>query len=412
MTVLGELVTDYTLRTVALGSAALGLVAGALGAFAVLRRQSLLGDAVSHAALPGIVLAFMLTGSRTPLVLVLGAAVAGWLASLVVILVVRTTRIKTDTALGLVLAVFFGGGLVLLSLIQRTAGAAQAGLETFLFGQAAALVGDDLRTMTVLGGLVLLALGLLWKEFKLLSFDVGFAGALGLPVRVLDVALTTLLVIAIVIGLQTVGVVLMSAMIVAPAAAARQWTDRLGVLVLLAGGLGAAAGLAGAVISSLTPRLPTGPTIVLVMTALVVFSLLLAPRRGLLAARLRQARQRRRTRSDTVLADLYRLAAQHADPAAAPHAVEVLQAMSPAPGVRRALAELADRDLAAEDRDGRWRLTAAGVAGGRELVEPHARGAGARPSLGPKGPALPGHDPARGPDPRSGPDRDRTEGEP
>ena len=117
MTVLGELVTDYTLRTVALGSAALGLVAGALGTFAVLRRQSLLGDAVSHAALPGIVLAFMLTGSRTPLVLVLGAAVAGWLASLVVILVVRTTRIKTDTALGLVLAVFFGGGLVLLSLV-------------------------------------------------------------------------------------------------------------------------------------------------------------------------------------------------------------------------------------------------------------------------------------------------------
>ncbi len=153
--ILTELFTDYTLRTVALGSAALGLVAGALGAFAVLRRQSLLGDAVSHAALPGIVLAFLLTGSKAPLVLVLGAALAGWVASLLVMLIVRTTRIKTDTALGLVLSVFFGLGLVLLSVVQRSAGAGQAGLEKFLFGQAATLVGDDLVTMAVLGGLVL-----------------------------------------------------------------------------------------------------------------------------------------------------------------------------------------------------------------------------------------------------------------
>jgi manganese/zinc/iron transport system permease protein len=394
MNLLVELVTDYTLRTVALGSAALGLVAGALGCFAVLRRQSLLGDTVSHAALPGIVLAFLLTGARTPLVLVLGAAVAGWVASLVVLVIVRTTRIKTDTALGLVLAVFFGGGLVLLSITQRTAGAAQAGLETFLFGQAAALVGDDLRTMATLGGLVLLALALLWKEFKLLSFDPGFAGAAGLPVRVLDVALTTLLVIAIVIGLQTVGVVLMSAMIVAPAAAARQWTDRLGRLVLLAGGFGAAAGLTGALLSSLTARVPTGPTIVLVMTGLVVVSLLLAPRRGVLVSRLRQARQRRRTRSDTVLADLYRLAAQHADPTAAPHAVEALQTMSATPGVRRALDDLAARDLATGGADGRWRLTAAGVAAGRELVEPGAPGEGG--DRGDSGESRDGGDPGGG----------------
>jgi len=396
MSVLVELVTDYTLRTVALGSAALGLVAGSLGAFAVLRRQSLLGDAVSHAALPGIVLAFMLTGARTPLVLVLGAAVAGWLASLVVLLVVRTTRIKTDTALGLVLAVFFGGGLVLMSVIQRTAGAAQAGLDRFLFGQAAALVGEDLVTMTVLGGLVLVALLVLWKEFKLLSFDPAFGGAMGLPIRVLDVALTTLLVVAIVIGLQTVGVVLMSAMIVAPAAAARQWTDRLGVLVLLAGLFGALAGLSGAVLSSLVPRLPTGPTIVLVMTAVVAASLLFAPRRGVVAAALRAARQRRRIRSEAVLADLYRLASQHADPMAAPHGVGALQAMSETPGVRHALEDLAARELVIADPDGRWRLTADGAAEGRSLVagEPPARD---RPS-GESGPSGSGGTPApRGP---------------
>jgi manganese/zinc/iron transport system permease protein len=360
---------DYTLRMVSLGSAVLGLLAGMLGAFAVLRRQSLLGDAVSHAALPGIVLAFMLTGSKAPLVLVLGAAVAGWLAAVKVMLIVRTTRIKTDTALGLVLSVFFGLGLMLLSLTQRTSGAAQAGLDRFLFGQAAALMENDIVTMAVLSAVALAVLALLWKEFKLLSFDPAFAGALGLPVRALDVTLTTLLVIAIVVGLQTVGVVLMSAMIVAPAAAARQWTDRLGPLVLLAGGFGAVSGLVGALLSSLVERLPTGPTIILVITAITVLSLLLAPERGVLAGWLRRQRQRRRARADGVLADLYRLASQHADPTAAPHAVVVLQAMSDRAGVRAGLRRLADDGLAVADPDGRWRLTADGVARGRELAE-------------------------------------------
>jgi len=369
MSLLTDLVADYTLRTVSLGAAALGLVAGMLGAFAVLRRQSLLGDAVSHAALPGIVLAFVVTGAKTPLALVLGAALAGWAAALLVMLIVRTTRIKTDTALGLVLSIFFGLGLVLLSVVQRRAGASQAGLDSYLFGQAAALVGDDLRTMAVLGAVVVLGLMLLWKEFKLLSFDPDFAGALGLPVRRLDVALTTLLVIAIVIGLQTVGVVLMSAVIVAPAAAARQWTDRLGRLVLLAGAFGAASGLAGALISSSVPRLPTGPTIVLVLTALTAASLLFAPRRGVLAERLRRARQRRRVAADGVLADLYRLAAQHPDPALAPHDPAVLRAMREGGGVGRGLDRLAERGLAAALDDGRWRLTPAGVDAGRRLVE-------------------------------------------
>jgi len=369
MTLLHDLVFDYTLRTVALGSAAIGLVSGALGAFAVLRRQSLLGDAVSHAALPGIVLAFIITGSKTPLVLVLGAAVAGWAGALLVMLVINTTILKTDAALGLVLSTFFGLGLVLLSIVQRSAGAGQAGLDRFLFGQAAALVGEDLVTMTVLGALVLAAMVVLWKEFKALAFDPAFAAAMGLPVRLLDVLLTSLLVVAIVIGLQTVGVVLMSAMIIAPAAAARQWTHRLGRLVLLAGLFGALAGLGGAVFSSLVPHLPTGPTIVLVMTGFMLLSLLFAPHRGLVAAAARRWRQRGRLHSAAVLADLYRLASQHPDPAAAPHEVRVLRAMSPAAGVRRALGRLRDRGLVRRDPDGRWRLTPDGVLRGRDLVE-------------------------------------------
>src|ERR671913_844291 len=268
-----DLFDDYTLRTVALGSAALGLTSGALGSFAVLRRQSLLGDAISHAALPGVAVAFLLTGSKAPLVLVAGAALAGFLGTLLVMGVVRTTRVKYDTALGIVLSVFFGVGLVLLTFIQRRPDASQAGLDRFLFGQAAGLLRRDLVTMAILGGLALAVMLLVWKELKLLAFDPDYGTSLGFPMRALDVLLTSLLVVAIVIGLQTVGVVLMAAMGIAPAAAARQWTDRLGLGATLAAGFGALAGIVGSVVSAETERLPTGPTIVLCATAIVLVSL-------------------------------------------------------------------------------------------------------------------------------------------
>jgi manganese/zinc/iron transport system permease protein len=290
--VLHDLVFDYTLRTVALGAAVLGIVAGALGSFAVLRRQSLVGDAMSHAALPGIALAYLVTGSRDSLTLLLGAALVGWLATLAVIGIVRTSRVSFDSALGLALSVFFGFGLMVLTYLQRQPDASQAGLDTFLFGQAATLIEEEVRTMAVLGGIALLVLVLLWKEFKLLSFDSDFAATIGYPVRLLDVLLTTLIVMAIVVGLQAVGVVLMSAMIVAPAAAARQWTNRLGIMVLLAAFFGALAGVTGATLSSTTARLPTGPTIVVCVSLIVLISLLLAPGRGLLWGVIDRRRQR------------------------------------------------------------------------------------------------------------------------
>lgn len=263
---------SYTLRTVSLGAAALGAVSGALGTFAVLRRQSLLGDAVSHAALPGVVLAFLATHSKAPLVLVVGAALAGWLGTLAVQAIVRVSRIPFDSALGIVLSVFFGFGYLLLSWMQQQSDARQAGLEKFLFGQAATLLAEDVRTMIWLGAVAIGAMLLLWKELKLLSFDPAFAASLGWPVRGLDAALMALLVLAVVLGLQCVGVVLMSALVIAPAAAARQWTDRLGMTVLLAAAFGAASGVAGAILSD-AANIPTGPTIVLVATGIVLVSL-------------------------------------------------------------------------------------------------------------------------------------------
>ena len=278
---------------VATGAALLGIVSGALGTYAVLRRQSLLGDAISHAALPGVAIAFLLTGSKAPLLLVLGAAIAGWLGTLLIMSIVRLTRIKYDSALAVVLSTFFGFGLVLHTLIQRTGNANQAGLDTFLFGQAATILERDILTIGILGGIAIIIMLVFWKELKLLVFDEGFAASLGFSIRVLDILLTSLLVIAIVLGLQAVGAVLMSAMLVAPAVAARQWTDRLSVIMFLAACFGALAGVSGTIISSSAARIPTGPTIVLCATVVVGFSIIFASNRGLLWGLIRQRRNRR-----------------------------------------------------------------------------------------------------------------------
>lgn len=374
--ILQDLFFDYTLRTVAMGAAALGTVSGTLGAFAMLRRQSLLGDAISHAALPGIALAFLLTGSKATLVLVLGAAVAGWLGTLLVMAIVASTRVPEDGALGIVLSVFFGFGLVLLTFVQRMPTASQAGLDTFLFGQAATLLARDVAVIAGLGGVTLLGVVFFWKEFKLLSFDPEFGDSLGVPMRRVDILLTTLLVIAIVIGLQTVGVVLMSAMVVAPAAAARQWTDRLGSMVLLSAAFGAIAGAGGALLSTSASGLPTGPVIVLTATAVVGVSLVLAPRRGLAWRWHRRRRNRRVIRSDAVLVDLHELASQHTQLEHG-HSAAVLEAMSRGRGgVPRTLEVLEERGLVKQDDAGEWMLTREGHREARDVLT-RSRGVGA-----------------------------------
>lgn len=361
MEFLGDLFGNYTLRTVGLGAAFLGIVNGVLGSFAVLRKQSLLGDAISHAALPGIALAFLLTGSKATIVLLLGAAAAGWVGTLLVTNIVKNTRVKYDSALGLVLSVFFGIGLVLLTYIQRMPVASQAGLDTFLFGQAATLLARDVATIGILGSVVLLIVLAVWKEFKLLCFDPDFALSLGFPIRWLDVLLITLLVTSIVIGLQTVGVVLMSAMVVAPAAAARQWTDRLGAMVAISAFFGALAGAGGALVSSLTARLPAGPTIVLCLTAIVLVSLLAAPNRGVVWKWARERVNRNLLQTEAVLADLYVLAMRHEDLGHG-HPISVLRTMSIGHGgVDRSLEVLRERGLVRVTDAGTWSLTPSGL---------------------------------------------------
>lgn len=293
-----ELLQDPNVRWILMASVLLGISSGVLGSFSYLRKQSLMGDALAHAALPGVCIAFMLTGSKSILFFLAGAAAAGVIATFGIGYITRHSRIKQDAALGIVLSVFFGLGIVLLTQIQHSDSGNQSGLDKFLFGQAAGLVRSDVVTMAVVSCLLVGACALLYKEFKLLSFDQGFARGLGLPVAFLDQLMMFLIVVAVVVGIQAVGVVLMAAMLITPAVSARYWTERLGVMVVLSGLFGGLSGMIGTLISTADDHLPTGPLSVLAATSLFVLSVLFAPRRGVVSKLLLRASVKRRLNAD------------------------------------------------------------------------------------------------------------------
>ncbi|MFT9847743.1 metal ABC transporter permease [Aneurinibacillus sp. REN35] len=291
---------DPNARWVMTGCLLLGLSSGVLGSFALLRKQSLVGDAVAHAALPGICLAYMFSGEKNIGLFMLGAAMTGLLGTLCVSQISRHSRIKPDTALGIVLSVFFGFGTVLLTKIAQTGSANQSGLDAFMFGKAASLVSGDLTIMAVVAICLLVLSTLLFKELKLLCFDPGFGRGLGFPMGFLGALLMVMIVLSVIIGLQAVGVVLMAAMLIIPPVAARYWTEKLHVMVIVAGFFGGISGVVGTLISSLAEKLPTGPVIVLAAVCFFLFSLLFAPQRGLISRMLRVIRLRSRFSSGKV----------------------------------------------------------------------------------------------------------------
>ncbi len=354
----------YTVSVVALGGSILGLISGVLGCFAVLRQESLLGDALSHAALPGVAIAFLLAG-RELSVLLIGAGIASWMGLRMVAAILNTTRIKQDTALGIVLVSWFAAGIALLAYIQSIPDASQAGLDHFIFGQAAAIIERDVTLVSGVGLAVLLVIALFWKEFKLVTFDAEFAGANGFRVGLINTVLSTLIVITIVLGLQLAGVILMVGMLIAPGIAARQWTRKLDQMVILAAVFGAFSGGVGAVISALDSDIPTGPMIIVVAFGLVLLSITLAPERGLLWRRLRQRANRRRFAAQNTLRDIYRYALSHGG-------ADLLAPADFIRGVGDRSAELGLRQLRAAGQAapgaGGWRLTAAGIQQARQIA--------------------------------------------
>ena len=291
---------------VTVGTMMLGIAAGVVGVFALLRRRSLVADALSHATLPGIAIAFMISillggdGRSLPLLLA-GAAASGVAGVLAIQALGRWTRLREDASIAIVLSVFFGAGVVLLSWIQANEPSSSAGLDHFIYGRTASMLPSDAWTMVLLAIVTVTLTTTLRREFGLACFDRDFAVSTGWPVGLIDLAMLGLVVLVTVAGLQAVGIVLVVAMIVIPPVAARFWTDRLWVLLVLSGTLGGVGGWFGAVISAGFPNQPAGAVIVLSTGAVFAISMLLAPRRGVVAIALRRFALRIRMESDHVL---------------------------------------------------------------------------------------------------------------
>lgn len=313
---------DANTRIPMLGTALLGLACGVVGVFAVLRRRALVGDAVAHAALPGVALAFLIVGGRSFPILLGGAGLAGLLAAATISFVRARTRIRDDAITAIVIAGFFGVGTVLSRIAQDRGGGNATGLDAFIFGKAATMVRADVITIAIATSAIIATVALLYKELKLLCFDREFAGAQGWPVRGLDLALMGLISLAVVAALPAVGVILAVALLVIPPSAARFWSDRLSVVVVLSGAIGVGAGILGTAFSATVPApagsnmrgWPTGPIITLFATLLFIVSMAAAPRRGLLPALARRIAFRRRIAVEHLMRAAFEVTEAGGDP--------------------------------------------------------------------------------------------------
>ncbi len=298
----------YNATLVAIGAGLLGFAAGASGTFMFLRKRALVSDAVATSTLPGVALAFMIMVAlggegRSLAGLLIGAAITAAIGLLIIEWIPRRTRLAEDAAIGSVLGVSYGIGIVLLTVVQSMSAGRQAGLEGFLLGSTAGMLFQDAIIIAIGGSLAVLATWVMRRPMTLVAFDPGYAAATGYNLRQVDLIMMGLILAITVIGLKLVGLVLIVAILIIPPVTARFWTERAQNVIWISGGIGGASGYLGAVISASAPALPTGPIIVLVATAIFALSLFLAPSRGVLAALLRhQSFQRRVHRRQGLLA--------------------------------------------------------------------------------------------------------------
>lgn len=367
------------------GTTLLGLAAGVIGSFTLLRKRALMGDALSHATLPGIALAFIvatwlgLEGKSLP-ILLLGAAISGTLGMAAVLFIRNGTRLKEDAALGIVLSVFFGAGAALLSIVQQQGKGHAAGLESFIYGKAASMTVDDAWIIGVAGAAALAIAAVLYKELQLLCFDEGFAGSRGYPTTLIDFALMALVVVVTIVGLQAVGLILVIALLIIPAAAARFWTENLFRMTLVSAGLGAASGLAGSIASALFARLPSGAMIVLVATFFFGVSMVFGPERGTLVRWLRRRRLNLRIDRSHLLRGMYEfkegpdgLQKPSASSAPVPFADMLAMRSWSERRLRAALRRAEREELVARTSGGAeaWSLTPDGLREGARLAHEH-----------------------------------------
>lgn len=374
---------DYNTRVVMAGTLLLGAASGLVGSFMLLRRKALLGDAISHATLPGIAIAFMVmvahgeTGKHLPGLLT-GAALSG-LAGMGLVLLIRShTRLKEDAAMGVVLSVFFGCGVALLGIIQKMSAGSAAGLESFIYGKTASMLASDGWLIAAFAAGVSLLSGLLLKEFALLCFDPEFARSQGWPVRALDALMMAMVVAVTVVGLQAVGLILVIALLIIPAAAARFWTESLRRMMLIASALGGVSCVTGAALSAALPRLPAGAVIVLVAAGCFLISLLFGTSRGVLRRwRIHHVLVRRVARQHLLRA-IFECAEQASSGARPEDLAGVRVSFEDIrrrrswtePALRRGLRRILREGLVLHE-EARWRLTPTGLDEARRVVRNH-----------------------------------------
>ena len=270
---------DAVAQKVVFGVAVIGFISGVVGVFSFLRKKTLVADAISHAVLPGVCVGFLFAGTKDPVILMTAAVVVGWLSVWMIDLIVRTTKLKEDAAIAIVSTFFFAIGSVLLSYISKSENAEQTGLKNFLFGNAATMTDLDVNVFVVVSLVILLVVVLFFKQFKLFCFDEAFSKVIGLPVKSIEFLLSTLTVLTVAIGIQAVGVVLMSALLIAPASAARYWTNKLSLMLVIAGFFGLFSGVFGVIVSTFKEAMPTGPWIVTILFLFTILTLLFAPKK-------------------------------------------------------------------------------------------------------------------------------------
>lgn len=271
----------------------LGIVSGMVGCLAYWKKQSLMSDALAHASLPGVIVGFLIIGEKNLLFLIIGAFVSALLGAFFIQWIQTATRITEDTAMGIILSVFFGLGIMLLTIVNRSAGGNQSGLDSFIFGQAASMVKTDVFTMLILAVAVILVVFLGFKEWKLYLFDPSFANGLGLSRKGMNGVYTIVLVTTIVIGIQAVGVILIAALLIIPAVSARYWTNSFRNMLFLSAVFGGLSGVLGTYISAVGKGWPTGPFIVIVASSFFIISLFFGKEKGMIVSRLELNSQRR-----------------------------------------------------------------------------------------------------------------------
>ena len=284
---------SYNAQSVLLSTFLLGMAAGVIGSFAYWKRQSLMSDALSHAALPGVVLGFIVLGEKNLFVMIIGAAITALLGAFLIQWIRSSSRVKEDAAMGIVLSVFFGLGIMLLTFANRMPGGNQSGLDSFIFGQAASMVSKDVWTMMAVALIVLFLTVLLFKEWKIFLFDPNFAKGLGISTTKMNALYMAILVLVIVVGIQAVGVILMAALLIIPSVSARYWTESFRVMVLLSAIFGGTSGMLGTLLSTIGKGWPTGPFIVVTASSVFLVSLFLGSKKGLAVVFFQQKRQRK-----------------------------------------------------------------------------------------------------------------------